>query len=195
MIMLFSEGSESIVLGLIIPILSIEWGMTTFQKSLLITAVYLGATLGSALQTVADTYGRYSVITVAGVLQVVAGLLSVVAGEFSFFVVVRFVYGTAIGMVLPLSGTYIAEVTPKDKRAEYIVWSRIYWSGGNIFTAVLCYFFIAMAEEPRWRLILFLICLPGIYSMYVHFVHGKESPRYLLLRGRTEEARAIMSAM
>lgn len=193
MIMLFSEGSESIVLGLILPVIANEWNMTTMQKSLLITAVYLGATFGSGLQAIADTYGRYKVITLAGVLQVGAGLLSAIAGEFSFFLIIRFVYGAAIGMILPLSGTYIAEVTPHDRRAKEIVNSRVYWSAGTIFTSILCYFLIAEASEPRWRLILVLVCLPGVYSMYVHIVHGRESPRFLLLKGKIEEARAVMS--
>lgn len=195
MIMLFSEGSESIVLGLIIPVLTVEWSMTTFQRSLLITGVYLGATLGSGLQAIADTYGRYHIITLAGVLQVVAGLLSAISGEFSFFLFIRFVYGAAIGMILPLSGTYIAEVTPRDLRAQQIVYSRLYWAAGTIFTGVLCYFLIAQQSEPKWRLVLFLVCLPGIYSMYIHIIHGRESPRFLLLKGRTEEARAIMTEM
>lgn len=47
--LLFSEGCETIVLGLLLPKLGQEWNMTVFDKSLLITMVYLGVSIGSYL--------------------------------------------------------------------------------------------------------------------------------------------------
>jgi hypothetical protein len=40
-----------------------------------------------------------------------------------------------------------------------------------------------------------LVCLPGVLALYIHIVYGRESPRFLLLTGRTSDARAIMSQM
>jgi MFS family permease len=110
--MMFSEGCESIVLGLIIPVLMHEWGVTTFLKSVLITSLFFGVLLGNLLQTTADIYGRYRIMTLACIINIVTGLLSAVAGNFTFFCIMRLLYGLGIGIVLPLSSTFIAEVTP-----------------------------------------------------------------------------------
>lgn len=48
-ILLFSEGCETIVLGLLLPKLGQEWNLDKFDKSLLITLVYLGVSIGSYL--------------------------------------------------------------------------------------------------------------------------------------------------
>jgi putative MFS transporter len=184
--MLFSEGSESIVLGLIIPVLVYEWNIDTFGKSMLITLVYVGVSLGSALQTVADHFGRYSIISLAAIIQTAAGLMSAIAGEFSFFLFMRFIYGIGIGIVLPLSATFVSEITPTAERARQLIYSRIIWNLGTILTCLLSYFLLDGFEEQAssWRLLLLIVCLPGVLALYFHFVHGRESPRYLLLKGK-----------
>lgn len=153
--------------------------------------------LGSALQTVADHFGRYSVITLAGVIQTAAGLLSAMAGEFSFFLFVRFVYGVGIGIVLPLSATFVSEITPTKDRAERLSFSRVIWNLGTILTCVLSYFLLDGYErgEAQWRMLLLLVCLPGVMALGLHLTYGRESPRYLLLKGKYEEAREIMKEM
>lgn len=94
------------------------------------------------MQSVADNYGRYPVITAAGIFQAIAGLLTVISPNYAFFLFIRFLYGIGIGIVLPLSGTYLSEITPNDKRATLLSNSRVFWSVGSISTSILAYFFL-----------------------------------------------------
>lgn len=61
-LLLFSEGCETVVLGLLLPVLTQEWALDTFQQSMMITTVYLGVLLGSYLQVYSDKYGRHPFI-------------------------------------------------------------------------------------------------------------------------------------
>ena len=70
--------------------------------------IYIGIALGNIAQSFADTYGRLTFIKWNAVLQTVFGLLSCFSPNFYVFLVFRFIYGIGIGIVLPLSGTYIS---------------------------------------------------------------------------------------
>lgn len=95
------------MLGLLLPKLGHEWNLNKFDKSLLITMVYLGVSIGSYLETFSDKYGRYKFLLADALITSFFGLLSCFCTSFNFFVVVRFFYGVGIGIALPLTATYI----------------------------------------------------------------------------------------
>jgi len=70
--------------------------------------VYFGVSLGSYIQTFSDNFGRYTFITWNAVLQTIFGLLSCTSTSIESFIVYRFFYGVGIGIVLPLSASYLA---------------------------------------------------------------------------------------
>jgi putative MFS transporter len=78
----------------------------------LITLVYIGVSLGSYLQSFSDDIGRSVFIKWNGILQLIFGILSCVATNMTYFIVFRFIYGIGIGIVIPLSATYMSEIAP-----------------------------------------------------------------------------------
>jgi MFS family permease len=74
---------------------------------MVIPVVYIGVAIGSLFQSVADKYGRYPIIYLAGIVISIAGLLSCFSPGYYFFLVIRMIYGFGIGIILPLSGTYL----------------------------------------------------------------------------------------
>lgn len=95
------------MLGLLLPVLTEEWALGTFEQSLLITIVYFGVSIGSYIQVYSDRYGRYAFITWDAGLQCIFGLFSCVCWNFNSFLIARFFYGVGIGICLPLSASYI----------------------------------------------------------------------------------------
>lgn len=159
---------------------------------MLITVVYLGVSVGSYLQVYSDTYGRYFFITADILLQMFFGLFSCICWNYSSFLAARFFYGVGIGICLPLSASYITEISPAYMRATLLSKSRVYWSAGILAT---CFLGWALLEQRAWRLLLFIICLPGIYAMFEHKLHGRESLRYLWVQKRTEEVHELVNLM
>ncbi len=70
--------------------------------------IYLGVGVGSFVQSWADEFGRLQFIKWNAILQTIFGLLSCVATDITWFIWFRFAYGIGIGIVLPISGTYIS---------------------------------------------------------------------------------------
>ncbi len=70
--------------------------------------MYIGVSLGSYIQSYSDNIGRSVFIKWNAILQLVFGLLSCVATSMNSFIIFRFFYGVGIGIVLPLSATYMS---------------------------------------------------------------------------------------
>jgi MFS family permease len=143
--------------------------------------VYLGVALGSYLQSFSDQYGRKVFIAWAIIIQSIFGLISCICWNFSSFLVARFFYGVAMGIGFPLSGTYISEISPAAERTKLLIYTRYFFSGGAILTCLLGWY---MLKTNSWRILLFLICLPGIYAYWEHRRMGRESLKYLWIHKR-----------
>lgn len=150
---------------------------------MLITWVYIGVGTGSYIQSFSDHYGRQIFITWNIVIQCIFGLLSCISWNFSSFLVFRFFYGVAMGICFPLSGTYITEITPSTERVNLLIRTRYFFSSGAIVTCFLAWYFLS---NNSWRSLLFIICLPGIYSFRLNSIYGKESLKYLWVNKRLD---------
>ncbi len=85
-----------------------QWQLSTFEKSMLITAVYLGVAIGSYLQIYSDRCGRYSMIFWDTAFQTTFGYYLLSGGVLKLL----FFYGIGISVSLTLSASYITYISP-----------------------------------------------------------------------------------
>jgi MFS family permease len=111
-ILLIAEGAETIAIGFLLPIISQQWHLTILQESIGLTLMNLGMPLGTLIQGYSDKYGRAPFIFLDAVVLFIFGLISAVAWDFPSFVVARFFYEIGIGICLPLTACYTAEISP-----------------------------------------------------------------------------------
>jgi MFS family permease len=110
----------------------------------------------------------------------------------TYFIVLRFIYGIGIGIVIPLSATYMSEIAPSTERSSILTKSRVYWASGCLATFVIAWYLL---YSHQWRLLLFLICIPGVYALYEHLANGKESLRYLWVHKKLDETTELLNYM
>ncbi len=92
-------------------------------------------------------------------------------------------------MLVPLEFTLFTELAPSKSRAFLTNVMNIYWSIGYIYIVLICWGF-----QSNWRISMALASIPAWISFAMHlFIY--ESPRYLLIHGRTKEANAVVSGM
>ena len=132
--------------------------------------VYIGVSIGSYLQTYSDAYGRYRTLLINSILASVFGIISAFSMGFNFFLFTRFFYGIGIGMTLPLTATYIAEIVPSSKRAQIMSISRAYWSAGCVFACLIGWL---LMEANHWRVVLLILSVPNYYAVYEIIINGK----------------------
>lgn len=98
----------------------------------------------------------------------------------------------------PVIWSYFAEFQPKSKRGSMLSFMAAFWTLGNLCVAGLAWLIIPSSigfETPyfvynSWRIFLMVCSLPS-FLVAALLLYLPESPKFLISRGRPEEALAI----
>jgi len=164
---------------------------TTEERPLILSIGFAGMAIGAAIGgLLADRIGRRAVF--AGMLLIfgIATGLTALAWSVAAFVVFRFVAGFGLGAELPVASTYMSEFAPAKVRGRVIVFLEAFWAVGWLLQAIVGTFVVPLGPDG-WRWALLIGAAPAVYSAVVRF-GMPESVRYLMQRGRRDEAEAIV---
>ena len=180
-----ADAMEVLLIAFAIPAIGEEWGLTNSQKGLLGTAIFVGMLLGAWVWgRFSDLFGRkIGFISTVGI-DSVFGFLSAFSPSFPWLVVLRMLTGFGVGGTLPVDYSIFAEYLPTKKRGRYLVLLESFWALGTLLAAGLAWLIV-----PRlgWRWLLAVSAIPGIIIFFIRR-HVPESPRYLMVKGRENEA-------
>ncbi|MGH8274669.1 MAG: MFS transporter [Gammaproteobacteria bacterium] len=182
-------------IGFAMPAIAQQFHLSGSQSLFVALAVGLvGYVIGSiVIGSVADRVGRYRTLIITLSITAIGSFLDATATGVITLALWRFVTGIGVGADLNLVSTYIGELAPAGKRGRISTLTFLVGILGQSVTP-----FIALALVPHytfgWRLLFViggLIASIGVIAR----VHLPESPRWLALHGRVEEADAIVSRM
>ena len=103
----------------------------------------------------------------------------------------RFLVGFGLGGELPVAATLVSEYAPARVRGRFIVLLESFWALGWIAAACIAYLIIPVYG---WRIAFVIGAVPAIYVFLIR-IHMPESVRYLLAKGRVQEAQNIVVAL
>lgn len=108
----------------------------------------------------------------------------------------RFIAGVGFGAQLVTMDVYIAEIMPASARGRAFAFNQAITFGIVPVAALLAWLTapLELAGLPGWRLVM-LLGASGILAVWPLARLLPESPRWLALRGRLEEAEAVTSAL
>ncbi|MFL5781066.1 MAG: MFS transporter [Thermoleophilaceae bacterium] len=187
---------KPVTLGFVVPGMAKEYGLKSpvnpggsVPVALLPLAGISGTVVGSFLWgDLSDRVGRRASILFAGVLFVGTAICGAMPG-FEWNLVMCFVMGIGVGGMLPITFALIAETVPARHRGWLMVLIGGDVAGGYILVSWLS---SALTPEFGWR-ILWLLGLPTGLLLLLLNRWIPESPRFLIARGRDDEARAVMA--
>lgn len=167
-------------------------------------AILLGCAVGAFLAgRLADRIGRRNVMLLAALLFVLSALGTGAAQSSAFFILARFVGGLGVGAASVISPVYISEVTPASVRGRLSSVQQIMIITGLTGAFVANYALARSAggsqaplwlDLPAWRWMFWMQIIPaGIYFLALLAI--PESPRFLVLRGRIDEARTVLTRL
>lgn len=188
---MFDAMDQGMVSGVMAAI-GKDWALTTAQLGLLGSISMLGMALGAALSGMAaDKWGRRNIIMVTLIIYGVASMLSGLAENYYVLLILRFITGFGLGGELPAASTLISEYSPKKIRGRNVIILESFWAWGWIVAALVAYLLIPVYG---WRMAFFVGGIPAIFAAILRKA-VPESPRYLEITGRYEEADQLVRKM
>ena len=200
----FLMGFDASVISGVVGFIEVEFALTKIQVGWSVSCLTLTATLAMMLAgPLSDRIGRRPVLQIAAVLFALSAIASAIAPTFLLLVLARMLGGLAVGAALIIAPMYIAEMAPAARRGRLVSFNQL-----NIVIGISAAFFsnylvlrlgqfdAAWTEALRfgdwgWRWMLGLEVVPAlIYLAALLFV--PESPRWLAMRGRDNEALYVL---
>ena len=183
------DSMDTGIIAFVLPTLAKAWSLTTQEMGLIGSMGLVGMAVGAIFAgELADRFGRKRMFMATLVLYSVATGLCSVAWSFSSLLVFRFLVGFGLGGQLPVAVTLVTEYAPPAVRGRFIVLLESFWGVGWLLAALISYFVI---PAFGWHAAFLLGALPALYVFHI-FRWIPESVRYLLNKGRTAEAEAIV---
>ncbi|SMC46267.1 MFS transporter [Sporomusa malonica] len=136
-----------------------------------------------------DIFGRKFMYTLDLSVLVIGSILCMFVTTPMELVILRFIIGVAIGADYPIATALLAEFCPKSHRGFTMGTLLIWWFVGATLSDIVGYFLIDV--PGGWKWMLGSAAIPGILLIIGRW-GTPESPRWLMGKGRVEEARAVM---
>jgi MFS transporter, SP family, arabinose:H+ symporter len=200
----FLMGFDASVISGVIRFIEVEFALSTLQLGWAVSSLTLTATLGMMVAgPLSDRFGRRAILFVAAILYGVSAIGSALAPTFALLVAARMVGGLAVGASLIIAPMYIAEISPPHMRGRMVSFNQLNIVLGISVAFFTNYLILRLGQSDAgwagalgfgvhtWRWMLGLETLPAVlYFMGLLFV--PQSPRWLVMKGRDEEALPIM---
>lgn len=162
-----------------------------FTMTSAIYGILVGMLVGGYL---ADRLGRKRTLILAAALLILSAVGTTVLDKLSTWNTFRIMGGVGAGLASLVSPMYISEIAPAAKRGSLVTFNQLAIVIGA-FVANLVTFMIAkyFGSNPEcWRWMFGSACLP-VMVFLAGLIFVPESPRWLIMNDRAEEARVILT--
>lgn len=188
-----AEGYDIGVLNGVVVRIQQEFGFGSFEISVIVSMTPLFVIPGSGLGGwLADHYGRQRALATTLCFLVVGPVVMALASGFVLLVIGRALVGTGIGAGIVVVSAYIAEIAPASLRGRFVGMEEVALNVGMLLGYIANWGMVGLEDDWRYMLALgSLLNLVVMASLALGYI--PESPRWLMLHGRDEEALAILA--
>lgn len=184
-------------ISFVIPGMRAMWGLSPTAASYLAVAGLTGTAIGSIFWgVVADRIGRRPTLLWTVAIFSVASLCGI-SMTFEQTLLACFVMGFGVGGEMPIVFALAAEYLPVASRARALLFLGIVGALGGYALAAMVATVSNMLFplDTAWRAMWLINILPGLIILVLRSRVVPESARFLLARGRTEEAARAAEAL
>lgn len=171
-----------------------DLGLTPATEGLVTSSLLVGAAIGALVAgRLADLLGRRRTLVALAVVFFVGAVGSVLAPTFEVMAAVRFLLGIAVGGASVTVPVYLAELAPTERRGAITGRNEIAIVVGQLAAFVInAVIGTVWSDHPGvWRYMLAVQAVPAV-ALFAGMLRMPESPRWLLARGRDDEALAVL---
>ncbi|CAG8776561.1 10618_t:CDS:2, partial [Gigaspora margarita] len=164
----------------------ISSAMLLLEQDFPLTSVTKGLVVGGALS---DLAGRRITTTVAAMLFICGALVLSLASSYTSLLIGRLIVGIAVGLASMVVPIYISEISPRFQRGQLVTINVLMCTGGQLISYLVATGFIF---QHGWRWMFGVSVIPPFLQLlFMPFI--PESPRFLVRKGRTADAKKILA--
>ena len=188
---MFDAMDQGMVSGVIAAI-GTDWDLSKYELSWLTSSGIFGMIIGAALSgAISDRLGRRTVILYTLLIYSIGSFLCGISTEYWMLIIFRFITGFGLGGELPAASTLVSEISPLKSRGRNVVILESFWAWGWIAASLVAFLVI---PYYGWRMAFFIGAIPALFAAALRY-KVPESPRFLELNGRRDEAEKVVSEL
>ncbi|XP_073029093.1 probable polyol transporter 4 [Primulina eburnea] len=166
--------------------------ITEVQEEILVGVLSIMSLLGSlGGGRTSDAIGRKWTMGLAAIVFQSGAVVMTFAPSFQVLMIGRILAGIGIGFGVMIAPVYIAEISPTAARGSLTSFPEIFINLGILLGYVSNYAFSGLPPHTNWRIMLAVGILPSVFIAFALCIIP-ESPRWLVMQNRVEEARSVL---
>lgn len=188
------DGMDGAIVAFILPVAAAVFALSHAEQGVLASSTLIGYLFGAlAAGLLGDRIGRRKVMMYALALYSAASLVAALAPNWPMLLGFRILAGVGTGAESAIIAPFLSEFVPGRLRGRFIGSLAGFFSFGFVGAALLGYFLVPTFADG-WRIVQVITALPILMLLWWRRALP-ESPRYLLSKGRTAEAEAVVERM
>ncbi len=186
-------GFDTGVISGAIPFLRSDFVLSDNQVENLTAFGLIGAVIGALIcGRITDILGRRKVILASAFVFATGALWSGFAPNIAQLLLSRLYLGLAIGVSSFATPLYIAEVSPTKIRGTLVSMFQLLITVGILAAYMSDSYFADNNNPESWRPMFYVGVIPAII-LFIGMFFLPETPRWLMGKGRDNEARRVLS--
>jgi major inositol transporter-like SP family MFS transporter len=172
-----------------------QLNLTPATEGLVTSSLLFGAALGSVFGgRLSDRFGRRKMILNLALLFFIAAIGCTLSPSAGVMIVFRFLLGLAVGSASVMVPSFLAEMSPVEKRGRMVTQNELMIVSGQllafVFNAILGST-IGDGASHVWRYMLSIASLPAVV-LWFGMLAVPESPRWLASKGKLGDALRVL---
>ena len=193
----FVFGLDAANISGVVRFVQAQFALNSWQTGAVVSCAIVGVILALFFTgAFCERFGRKRVLITIALTYSLSTILSSLAVNFEMLVLGRFIGGIAFASIT-VSAMYIGEIAPANRRGSFVSVSQLLITLGTLLAFIVNYFLVDAMDEVSWihnqnvwRMMLgFELIANAIWVTALLTI--PESPRWLIKKGRIDEARAI----
>lgn len=191
-------GYDTAVVSGAIGFLETKFVLSDFQVGWAVSSMIVGAVVGAGFAGVlSEKFGRKKILILAAILFIIGSIGSAIPETFNLYIMARIIGGIGIGITSTICPLYNAEIAPTKYRGRLVALNQL-----AVVTGIFLVYFVNLwitssgdadwGVSTAWRWMFGVGVVPGVIFFALLFL-VPESPRWLMKKGRKDEALAILN--
>ncbi|MGC4009145.1 MAG: MFS transporter [Pseudomonas sp.] len=187
----FTDGYILGLIGIAFTLINPQMALTPFWQGLIGSSALLGLFFGSLFfGWISDHLGRQKIFLISFVLITIASVMQFYVETAMQLFLCRVLIGIGLGGDFSVGHAMLAEFSPRKHRGVLLGSFSVIWTFGYVAATFVGTALLSLGDDA-WRWMLASSAIPAAMILIAR-IGTPESPRWLIHKGRVEEARAIV---